>query len=592
MRVSLERPRRPLGHGRTATIPSSASRSAGEITAPGSYVVEFTGRAVYTVCWQEDGIEHSDRPSEVLLTASEGGRLSQPFRLVKVASVSCENVTSTTDTPGTSETLVIPVGYNNGFITLTAAPTPSGIWPSGKPLWSGATADAQNPATAMLSTATPGTYTVTAMCGNTISIKIVVFSVDIFAETSNGIVNDGTMTSLSECMEGRQITYTAKVSEQIPINLIKTYTFYFKTASGEIWTAIVTSTDNMVYYTVQADQVANSTTERTHKFSTPIYCSATISGKKAMSASIYVDVYELWIKEFKDTETEKGWKVCVGKDISYEAISSSDCVNWNWDMEEGVPDAWNPTGGNAKSGTAMKIPYSDLSRASNSWFGDEYGEVNVSCRDAEGNFYRRYSTDMRGICIKANVFFPPDVNVEGGAPTSTKPPCWFVFWKDGNVVSGIEDFEYENLAGWGAYYSNSNKLYLRKECRGNGNHRLSINYVNGSFARFIHSEPPTKHLLHVAGTIVHENYHKFVHLNFTGIDNDSDGLPNTEESSPSNYNSVSFIASNPNVANSLNFPSYYGYEDQEVRCRIVETDAPASRDLIKDWSATNDNPLW
>lgn len=168
----------PSGDGRTATIPSSASRSAGEITAPGSYVVEFTGRAVYTVCWQEDGIEHSDGPSEVILTASEGGRLSQPFRLVKVASVSCENVTSTTDTPGTSETLVIPVGYNNGFVTLTAAPTPLGIWPSGKPLWSGATASAQNPATATLSTIIPGTYIVTAICGtsqktlNVIIVKI------------------------------------------------------------------------------------------------------------------------------------------------------------------------------------------------------------------------------------------------------------------------------------------------------------------------------------------------------------------------------------------------------------------------------------
>ena len=112
------------------------------------------------------------------------------------------------------------------------------------------------------------------------------------------------------------------------------------------------------------------------------------------------------------------------------------------------------------------------------------------------------------------------------------------------------------------------------------------------FARFIHSEPPTKHLLHVAGTIVHENYHKFVHLNFTGIDDDSDGLPNTEEISPSNYNSVSFIASDPNSANSLNFPDYGTYEDQEVRCRIVETDAPASQERTKDWSATNDNPLW
>ena len=327
---------------------------------------------------------------EVIFTAEgetpdDTATLSMPFHVVAVSSLSCENVSSTTSTSGDNETLVVPVGYNNGFVTLTATPTLSGTWPAGKPTWSENVLSC-NGATATLSTTNPGTYTITATCGATISINIIVFSVNIFAETSDGIVNDGTKTSLSECMEGRHITYTAKLSEQIPTNLNKTYTFFFKASSGETWTAIVISTDNTVYYTAQTDQVANSPMEMTHKYSTPIYCTATISGKTAISSTINVDVYELWIKEFKDTATGKAWKVCVGRDISYEAISSSDCVNWNWDMEEGIPDAWNPTGGNAKSGTTMKIPYSDLSRASNSWFGNEYGEVNVSCKDAEGNF--------------------------------------------------------------------------------------------------------------------------------------------------------------------------------------------------------------
>ena len=112
------------------------------------------------------------------------------------------------------------------------------------------------------------------------------------------------------------------------------------------------------------------------------------------------------------------------------------------------------------------------------------------------------------------------------------------------------------------------------------------------FYLHIHSVPPAKHILQVAGTIVHENYHKYVKNYFTGNDSDLDGLPDSEETAPSAYNSVTFITSDPNRANSLGFPTYGNYEDQEVRCRIVETDAPASRDLFNDWSATEDNPLW
>lgn len=72
------------------------------------------------------GVEHSTGPHEVALTASEGGRLALPFRLVVVASLSCEDVTSTTVSPGIDETLVIPVGHNNGSVTITATPTPTG----------------------------------------------------------------------------------------------------------------------------------------------------------------------------------------------------------------------------------------------------------------------------------------------------------------------------------------------------------------------------------------------------------------------------------------------------------------------------------
>ena len=167
----------PSGTGRTAVIPSSAAGGPGVISSPGSYTVEFTGKATYTVRWMENDVEHSSEPQKVGLSASLGGRLSLPFRLVGVASLSCEGVTSTTDTAGNNETLVIPVGYNSGSVTLTAMPTPSGDWPAGYPAWNWATPTAQDPAVATLSTATPGTYTVTAECGNTIGLTVQVIGV-------------------------------------------------------------------------------------------------------------------------------------------------------------------------------------------------------------------------------------------------------------------------------------------------------------------------------------------------------------------------------------------------------------------------------
>jgi hypothetical protein len=85
------------------------------------------------------------------------------------------------------------------------------------------------------------------------------------------------------------------------------------------------------------------------------------------------------------------------------------------------------TRSHARQGTGMRIPYTDLSRARNSWFGETYGTVRVSCRDEEGNRFSFDSTSMTP-AKKTKVFFSRDVNVDGVAPTAAKPPCWFVFW--------------------------------------------------------------------------------------------------------------------------------------------------------------------
>jgi hypothetical protein len=79
-------------------------------------------------------------------------------------------------------------------------------------------------------------------------------------------------------------------------------------------------------------------------------------------------------------------------------------------------------------------------------------------------------------------------------------------------------------------------------------------------------------------------------------------LPDTEENGtngPTAYNGVTFALSDPALADSLGFGTYPpppdlpgNYEDQEVRCRTVETQIPETTYPEKDWSACADNPKW
>ena len=88
--------------------------------------------------------------------------------IANVVSLSCGGVTSTTATPGVNETVVVPVGHNNGSLSVTAKTT-------GKPLWSGVASSSG--ATATVSTASSGTYNVTATCGNTVGLTVQVVGV-------------------------------------------------------------------------------------------------------------------------------------------------------------------------------------------------------------------------------------------------------------------------------------------------------------------------------------------------------------------------------------------------------------------------------
>src|SRR5207248_709957 len=95
------------------------------------------------------------------------------------------------------------------------------------------------------------------------------------------------------------------------------------------------------------------------------------------SPTLTVRVYQLWIDHFRDTASAKEWKVVVGANIDYGGIASSDCINWKWEMPDGLIRQWHPAGAMNKTGT-LTIPYSDQSffgAISGDNFGDAYGTV-------------------------------------------------------------------------------------------------------------------------------------------------------------------------------------------------------------------------
>lgn len=148
---------------------------------------------------------------------------------------------------------------------------------------------------------------------------------------------------LKECMEGRILTYTA-TAEGFNIddgNPIK-FTFHYQRPDGTKWESEQWSLDLKVDDTVIASKVVDG--DNDHKFTVPIFVTAEKDDCKATSKTLDITVYELWI-EYIRHDTANPWKAIVGKQFNYSAIASSDCKNWDWDMEDGFPDQWNPAGG-------------------------------------------------------------------------------------------------------------------------------------------------------------------------------------------------------------------------------------------------------
>lgn len=168
-----------VGSGSTGS--ASASRITASGTTPKTDEISWSGDVSGT------GATSSDFTTSVgakSLTASFGGFSdSVGVTVVGVASVECVGTTSTTDEPGTDETVYIRKGNSGETVTLTAATNPADTsWPEGNPTWAGGDVVNNNDGSASfpideVSDSKNGT-TVTVTCGTSKkSIKIVVFDV-------------------------------------------------------------------------------------------------------------------------------------------------------------------------------------------------------------------------------------------------------------------------------------------------------------------------------------------------------------------------------------------------------------------------------
>lgn len=400
--------------------------------------------------------------------------------------------------------------------------------------------------------------------------------------------------NITECMERRDITFTSIVGGNLPAELPDEYelVFHYKKADGTDVTESQITSGIVNDYDIEADLVLDGDAD--HKYTTSVYVEAKYKNGTLKSDPINIDVYELWIEYVRyHFDPTKEWKIVVGYTIDYSAIASSDCINWNWRMEDGVPDQWHLQNGDSKNGNLMMIPFTDLADAENSDFGDAYGTMTVSCEDGEGNEHTFISTEMNPP-RKVQVFFDPDRNLEGLNPSTAKPPCWYIFWRQGKVVEDMDMdiIGYKHDEDYGAYYINENKLYLGPLA--DDTHDGPDSLVNLYGVTF-HFRGTGKHLNCVAEVMTHELYHKLVYdsIYFLGPHHDRDDLPDPIEIHPER---LYFQETSPDTSDTFNwhFVYYQSYADQEIRCRTVEIQPGAVKKTYPelDWSMDPQNPKW
>ncbi len=400
--------------------------------------------------------------------------------------------------------------------------------------------------------------------------------------------------NLTECMAGRQVTFTAEASDAFPDGEDLTFTFHFQHSDGSPWIESFTFDNRTASYDVVFDALPPGS--ETHQYATETFVEVENENCKAQSAPLPVEVYELSIEFISDAFSNKPWKVVVGDAIAFSATASTDCNSWKWEFPDG---RWRIEGGNSRNGNNMVIPFSTLNGASNADFGDIFGSVMVSCTDGDGNEYSVTSTNQNPP-KKAKIFFDPDKNRQGEEPTTNSPPCWFVFWKDGLVVDQMNLCGYAQDSQYYGYWDSKTGVVLCDlAATTNGPHEYLTDMSGNQFT----INGTGKHLNCVAEVIAHEKLHSVypaIGQITYGINTDTDGLPDLIENNPEPMYWY-FKASNPYNADTFGYfyapltgPGVtYDFSDQEVRCRIEEISGtvPAVHPE-RDWSQDSENPNW
>ena len=404
------------------------------------------------------------------------------------------------------------------------------------------------------------TCTATDVGGNQTSctFKVNVLNVTVTAENN-----------LTECMEGRWVTFTATASSGFPHGVSNPieFTFHFQHADGTPWTATDWSWDLVEDHIAVADDVPDGDAD--HKFTTPIYVDASNDGITCTSPTIYIDVYELWIEYFRDDATSNAWKVVVGRNIAYSAIASSDCTSWAWDMQDGVPDVWQLDNATSKQGTSASIPNSKLPTDDHwNYFGDAYGTVDVFCEDGEGNNHHFYSTSMSP-AMKARVYFEKDAVTNPGGSL----PNWFYYWRKFVPWGRIATLNYD--AGLTGYASTD-----------------PMNRVTtiSPLASQLNDETTHRGIHTFYETLAHESHHIDLWEGWWGVggapvpanDTDADTYPDSWESTDPAAIAAGFVVGvDDNYSLGAGHP---GYDYEEAECRAIERALNSNAYDGNDWS--------
>jgi len=348
--------------------------------------------------------------------------------------------------------------------------------------------------------------------------------------------------NLTECMEGRSVTFTATASSGFPCGTFNAidFTFYFKHPDGTAWSDTDWSWDLVEDHSENAEDVLNGDAD--HKYNWPVYVKASNDGYTCTSDTLNIAVYELWIEYFRHDSSHE-WKVVVGKPIQFKAIASTDCTNWKWDMQDGFPDTWNPEGGNARAAATMVIPNSDLPSDSHwNYFGDTYGTVDVFCEDGEGNNHHFYSTTDGG--KKAKVFFDRTATTHPGGVS----PNWYYYWSAAMGVTTQHSYD-GSLATSDTTVTSATTWTIRIGSNADwpgGNPPTGGTYINGFWATNLHEFWHRDHRVHNFST--HGGWSPPA-----ADDVDGDGICDREPTDPPGIHTGGWeatIGTDPNVPNS------------------------------------------